>query len=137
MFKYIMSGQPVKTQADINRKRNEYMETLDLQEQINDMNLTANKNYLLTGQLPPQSQMQDTRTTAEKLKDLELMKREIASSLSSVAEPQIAYQIIQRIIESPLNLNNSLLRFLAQRAPSISEQFKKKRKSGNHLYLQE
>jgi hypothetical protein len=69
--------------------------------------------------------MQDTRTTAEKLKDLELMKREIASSLSSVAEPQIAYQIIQRIIESPLNLNNSLLRFLAQRGPSIAEQFKK------------
>ena len=59
-----MSGQPVKTQADINRKRNEYMEALNLQEQINDMNLTANKNYLLTGQLPPQSQMQDTRTTA-------------------------------------------------------------------------
>ena len=120
-----MSGQPVKTQADINRKRNEYMETLNLQEQINDMNLTANKNYLLTGQLPPQSQMQDTRTTAEKLKDVELMKREIASALSPVAEPQVAYQIVNRVIESPLNLNNSLLRFLAQRAPSIAEQFQR------------
>lgn len=120
-----MSGQPVKTQADINRKRNEYMETLNLQEQINDMNLTANKNYLLTGQLPPQSQMQDTRTTAEKLKDVEFMKREIASALSSVAEPQVAYQIVNRVIESPLNLNGSLLRFLAQRAPSIAEQFQR------------
>jgi len=117
----IMSGQPVKTPADINKFRNEYMETLRLQEQINDMNLEANKTYLLTGQLPPQSQMQDTRTTAEKLKDVEMMKQSIANDLRPIAEPQFAYQIVNAVMNSPLNYDNSLLRFLAQRASSIAE----------------
>ena len=106
-----MNGAPIKIQADANKIKNEYMNNLNLQEQINEMNLTANKNYLLTGQLPPQSQLQDTRTNSEKLKDVELLKQNIASSLSSVMEAQTAYAIVQRIMESPLNLNNSLLRF--------------------------
>lgn len=120
-----MSGQPVKTQSDVNKFRNEYMETLALQESINDMNLQANKTYLLTGQLPPQSQMQDTRTNAEKLADIEKMKREIASNLREIAEPSFAYSIVNKVISSPLNLDNSLFRFLAQRASSISEQLKR------------
>jgi hypothetical protein len=117
-----MSGQPVKTQSDINKFKNEYLESLNLQESINDMNLQANKTYLLTGQLPPQSQLQDTRTNAEKLKDVEMMKQKVASDLRLIAEPSFAYQIVNKIIESPLNVDNSLFRFLAQRAPSITEQ---------------
>lgn len=120
-----MSGQPVKTQADKNKKRNEYLESLALQEQINDMNLQANKNYLLTGQLPPQSQMQDTRTTTEKLKDIELMKQKIVGDFAGTISAQAVHALIQKIIDSPLNLNNSLFRFFAQRATSIAEQFKK------------
>lgn len=120
-----MSGQPSKTQADVNKFRNEYMETLNLQEQINDMNLQANKTYLLTGQLPPQSQMQDTRTNAEKLKDFELLKHSIAKDLSPIAEPQFAYDIVNAVNNSPLNLNGSLIRFLAQRANTIAEELKK------------
>ena len=83
-----MSGQPTNTQSDINRFRNEYMEALNLQASIDDANLQANKTYILTGQLPPQSQMQDTRTNAEKLKDVELLKQSIASDLSPIGEPQ-------------------------------------------------
>jgi len=120
-----MSGQPVKTQADKNKKRNEYLESLALQEQINDMNLQANKNYLLTGQLPPQSQMQDNRTTTEKLKDIELMKQKIVGDFAGTISAQAVHALIQKIIDSPLNLNNSLFRFFAQRATSIAEQFKK------------
>jgi len=120
-----MSGQPVKTQADKNKKRNEYMESLLLQEQINDMNLQANKNYLLTGQLPPQSQMIDTRTTTEKLKDIELMKQKIVGDFAGTISAQSVHTLIQKIIDSSLNLNNSLFRFFAQRATSIAEQFKK------------
>lgn len=120
-----MSGQPVKTQADKNKKRNEYLESLALQEQINDMNLQANKNYLLTGQLPPQSQMQDNRTTTEKLKDIELMKQKIVGDFAGTINAQAVHALIQKIIDSPLNLNNSLFRFFAQRATSIAEQFKK------------
>lgn len=120
-----MSGQPVKTQAEKNKKRNEYMESLALQEQINDMNLQANKTYLLTGQLPPQSQMQDTRTTTEKLKDVELMKQKIVGDFAGTISAQSVHALIQKIIDSPLNLNNSLFRFFAQRATSIAEQYKK------------
>lgn len=120
-----MSGQPVKTQADKNKKRNEYLESLALQEQINDMNLQANKNYLLTGQLPPQSQMQDNRTTTEKLKDIELMKQKIVGDFAGTISAQSVHALIQKIIDSPLNLNNSLFRFFTQRASSIAEQYKK------------
>lgn len=120
-----MSGQRVNTHADKNKKRNEYLESLALQEQINDINLQANKNYLLTGQLPPQSQLQDTRTTSEKLKDLELMKQKIVGDFDGILTAQGVYTLIQKILDSPLNLNNSLFRFFTQRAPSISEQFKR------------
>ena len=120
-----MSGQIAKTHADVNKKRNEYMENLSLQEEINDMNLQANKTYLLSGQLPPQSQMQDTRTTSEKLKDVESMKQSIASDFAGTIDPTSIYALINKIIESPLNLNNSLFRFFTQRASSIAEQYKK------------
>lgn len=120
-----MSGQPVNKPSDINKFRNEYMETLNLQEQINDMNLQANKNYLLTGQLPPQSQMQDTRTTAEKLKDVEMLKHKIAEDLRPIAEPQFAYSIVNAVMNSPLNIDNSLVRFLAQRAKTIASELSK------------
>lgn len=120
-----MSGQPVKNQSDINRFKNEYLESLGLMESINDMNLQANKTYLLTGQLPPQSQMMDTRTNAEKLKDVEQMKQKIASDLRPIAEPSVAYQIVSKVMESPLNIDNTLFRFLAQRASSLTEQISK------------
>ena len=120
-----MSGQPVKTQSQKNKKRNEYMETLALQEHINDMNLQANKTYLLSGQLPPQSQMQDTRTTAEKLKDVEGMKQKIAGDFAGIIDTSSVYSLINMIISSPLNLNNSLFKFFAQRASSLAEQYRK------------
>ncbi len=120
-----MSGQPVKTQADANKFRNDYMETLQLQESNNDVNLQANKTYLLTGQLPPQSQLQDTRTNSEKLKDVENLKQNIVRELSPIAESGFAFEIVNKIISSPLNLNNSLFRFFAQRVSSIVEQLKK------------
>lgn len=120
-----MSGQPSNSQSDVNKFRNEYMATLDLQDELNDYNLQANKTYLLTGALPPQSQIQDTRTNAEKLRDVELMKQNIAEQLRPIAEPSFAYAIVDKIMNSPLNIDNSLFRFLAQRAASITEQLKK------------
>ena len=119
-----MSGQPVKSQSEANKKRNEYMESLELQENINDMNLQANKTYLLSGQLPAQSQMQDTRTTSEKLKDVEGMKQKIAGDFAGIIDASSVYALINMIMSSPLNLNNSLFKFFAQRASSIAEQYK-------------
>jgi len=116
-----MSGQPVKTQADINRFKNEYLETLDLEEENNDLNLQSNRTYLQTGQLPPSTQMMDTRTNTEKLADVEKMKLQIAEQLRPIAEPSFAFAIVNGVMNSPLNLNNSLFNFLAQRAQSIAE----------------
>jgi hypothetical protein len=119
-----MSGQPVNTQSDINKYRNEYMENLDLAEEINDMNLQANKNYLLTGQLPTVSQMLDTRTTTEKLEDVQKLKKDIVEKMSVITEPPVAYAIINKVISNPLNVNNSLFRFFSQRAGEISNELK-------------
>ncbi len=120
-----MSGQPVKTQSDINRFKNEYLEMLNIEEENNDFNLQTNRTYLQTGQLPPTAQMMDTRTNTEKLADVEKMKLQIAEQLRPIAEPSFAFAIVNGVMNSPLNLNNSLFNFLAQRAQSISEQLSK------------
>jgi len=120
-----MSGQPVKNAGQQNKFRNEYMETLNLQAEINDMNLQANKNYLMTGQLPTASQLIDTRTTTEKLEDVEKLKKDISDKLAPIADPAIAYAITNKILNSPLNIGNSLFRFLAQRIGAIVEEIKK------------
>lgn len=116
-----MSGQPVKTQADINRFRNEYAEFLAKEVECEERNLQANKIYLQTGQLPPSTQMMDTRTNTEKLADVEKMKLQIAEQLRPIAEPSFAFAIVNGVMNSPLNLNNSLFNFLAQRSQSIAE----------------
>jgi hypothetical protein len=115
----------MSSQADLNRKRNEYMEMLDLQDELNDYNLQSNKNYLLTGSLPPSAQVLDTRTNAEKLADIEKLKIETAQNLRPIAEPNLAFSIVNAVINNPLNVDNSLFRFLAQRAESIAEQMKR------------
>ena len=120
-----MSGQPSRTVQDQNKFRNEYLQTLALQEQINSMNLDVNKNYLLTGQLPPSAQILDTRTTSEKLKDIELMKQTIASEFKGLYTTQASYAIVDKIMNHPLNVEGSLLKFLAQRANELAQQLKK------------
>jgi hypothetical protein len=121
-----MSGQPARIPSDVNRFRKEYMDTLELQEKNNDMNLQANKTYLLTGQLPPSSQIQDTRTNAEKLKDFETLKTTIANGLKPIAEPAFALAIVNKVNNEPLNADGALIRFLAQNAKEIGELLKKK-----------
>lgn len=119
-----MSGFRNKTAADVVNNRKAYMDNLAMEERNNDMNLQANKTYLLSGQLPPSSQMLDTRTSSEKFKDVEGIKLNIAKDLHDIAEPQFAYAIVSKVLNSPMNVNNSLFRFLAQRAKQINEQLK-------------
>lgn len=125
-----MSGQPVKTASEVNEKRNEYMETLALQSKINDMNLQANKNYLSTGILPAVSQIKDTRTTAEKLADVERIKQDIVGELKGVYDASSSMAICNKLMSSPLNIDNKLFIFFAQNLPSIVQELKKKYKYG-------
>jgi len=125
-----MSGQPVKTESDIDRFRNEYMQTLALQAQIDDMNLQANKVYLQSGQLPPQAQLPDTRTTAEKLADIQGLKQTIVADLRPIAEPQFAMTIVNAVEQSAMNIDGGFLRWFAQNTPEIVNQLSRKYKFG-------
>jgi len=124
------TGQPIKVPSDRNKYNNEFMESLRLQIKLNDQNLQANRLYITTGQMPASTQMADTRSTSEKLADIEGLKRSIVADLSPVAEPAFAYAIIEGVINSPLNIDNSLFRYLAQNAPQIAQQLSKKYKFG-------
>lgn len=125
-----MSGQPYKYASDVDKFRNEYLQTLGLQADINQMNLEANKTYKETGQLPPVSQMKDTRTTAEILADTERLKQEIIKDFEGLGDVNFRMAIIQRLQTSPLNADGSLFSFVAQRAPEIALHLKKQYKYG-------
>jgi len=125
-----MSGQPVNTDSDAIKFRNEYMDNLNLETQIQDMNFQANKIYIQSGQLPPQAQMPDTRSTAEKLKDIELLKKTIIEDLRPIAEPAFALEIYNRVEQHALNVEGGFLRWLAQNGEEIAKQLSKKYKFG-------
>ena len=124
------TGQPIRVPSDRNKFDNEFMENLRLQVKLNDANLQANRLYTNTGQLPPSVQMADTRSTSEKLADVEGLKRSIVADLSPIAESSFAFAIIDGVLNSPLNVNNTLFRYLAQNAPMFAQQLSKKYKFG-------
>jgi len=119
-----MSGQPYRYASDPERYRTEYLDSLGLRANIDNMNLQANKTYKLTGQLPPVSQMQETRTTSEILADNERLKIDIIKAMREVGDAQFAQAVIQRIQNSPLNTTGSLYTFFAQRIQAIIKNLK-------------
>lgn len=120
-----MSGQPYKYYTDVEKYRNEYLDSLNLRVNIDDMNLQANKNYKETGALPAVSQMKDNRTTSEILADTEKLKIDLIDTLSKISNPQFASAVVQYIMKSPINQDNSLLIFTAQRINDIMEKLKR------------
>jgi hypothetical protein len=124
------TGQPIKNYGDRLKYNNEFMDTLRRQIRINDTNLKANRLYQQTGQLPPSAQMYDNRTTAEKLADFETVKSSIIADLAPIASPAFASAIIRGIVDSPLNVDNKLLRFLAQNSTAFAAQLSTKYKFG-------
>lgn len=121
-----MSGQPYRYVKDVENFRNEYMDSLALRANIDNMNLQANKNYLETGALPPRSTMKDMRTTAEILMDVEKLKINIIGEFKGVATPQMIQLVLQRVQASPLNGDGSFLVWLAQNVKELVPQLKKK-----------
>ena len=125
-----MSGQPYRYASDVENYRAEYMNSLGLRANIDNMNYQANKNYLETGVLPARSQMKDTRATADILLDTEKLKLGIIKDFKPVAGPNMALAIVQRVIASPLNGDGSFFVWLAQNAPELVMQLKRKYKIG-------
>lgn len=120
------SGQPIKTESDANRFMNEWLEVIRLEARQNQQNLDANKLYAQTGQLPPITQMADTRSIEEKLADVEGMKLMIINKLREVAEPAFAAEIVSGVINSPLNIDNKLFRFFANNVQQFVDTLKKR-----------
>jgi hypothetical protein len=124
------TGQPIRFPSDRNKYNNEFNEALQLQISLNQTNLEANRLYKETGQLPASTQMMDTRSNEEKLMDIHSLKQSIISDLRPIAEPMFASSVIQGVIDSPLNINNSLFRYLAQNASVFAQTLSKKYKFG-------
>jgi hypothetical protein len=125
-----MSGRRYKKPDDIVKARQEYLDNLSDTIDLQDKNEEIQKLYKETGQLPPVSQMKDRRTIEDKLRDFEKLKQSIINDMKVIADPQFTMNIIQRIIQSPLNVDNNLLVFFAQRATDIATNLKKIYKFG-------
>ena len=125
-----MSGQPYKYASDVEKFRAEYMSSLGLRSDIDDMNLQANKTYKETGALPPVSQMKDTRTTSEILADTEKLKQGIMKDFKGLGSAIFISSLIGKLMTSRLNSDGSFFVFVAQRAPEIASHLEKLYKYG-------
>lgn len=125
-----MSGFRNKTESDITAHRQEYLNNLDLEVQMNKIVEEAVTIQKQTGQPNPITQMRDTRTTTEKLADFEKLKIQLIKDLEPVADPQFAQLIIQKIVSSPLNVDGRLLVFTAQRIDELVKNISKIYKYG-------
>ena len=114
-----MSGQLNNKPSDMVKTRQEYLDNLSLQVQLNDANLAIVTQFKSTGQVPPISQMKDMRTPTQILEDVEKLKINLIKDLEPIADSQFAQQIVSRLIQSPLNIDNRLLVFTAQRIDEI------------------
>lgn len=118
-----MSGQPNLYPSDAIKYRGQYMANLNLQARNDDINLQANKIFKKTGQTP--SQPTDTRSTTDKLADVERLKIDLRASLAQIADGQEAQAIVNHIAQ-----NAGLLEFVAQHIDEILNMSKGKWKYG-------
>ena len=107
-----MSGQPVKTMADVAKYRKAYVAQLKLREELNEVNFEANKLFRKTGQLP--QEVLDFRTTEEKLADILALRIETRSLLREIADGENANKIAQ-------DLNAQQVMFYVQNYKTINK----------------
>lgn len=116
-----MSGQPSLNPSDPLKFREQYLANLALRIKLDDKNLQANKIYKRTGQTP--TIVLDTRTTTEKLADLQRLGVELRAELKSIMDGPTAEKVIRE-------LDPESLQFLAQHITDIIIQLKPKYKYG-------
>lgn len=116
-----MSGQPNLNPSDPLKFREQYLANLALRIKLDDKNLQANKIYKRTGQTP--SIVLDTRTTAEKLADLQRLGVEIRAELKEIMDGPTAEKVVRE-------LDAEGLQFLGQHIKDIILQLKPKYKYG-------
>lgn len=109
-----MSGQPLIHPNDASKYRSAYLATLGLQAQINAKNLNSNIIYKQTG---TPAQPTDSRTTTEKLADIEKLKVELQGQLLNITDGTQTQKIISQ-------LDDSEVQYLAQNMPAIIKDFR-------------
>ena len=103
------SGLPINTFNQAAEYRKRYLATLALTAQNDAYNLQANQVYRQTGQ---PSRPPDTRTTTEKLGDLERMKVDLRAGLRDITDGTQANETIE-------NLTPDEILFTTQQLPAI------------------
>lgn len=108
------SGLPINTFADASEYRKRYMASLALTAQNDAYNLQANQVFRQTGQ---PSRPPDTRTTTEKLADIEAMKVSLRRGLMSITDGTQANETVE-------NLTADEVIFTSQQLPAIISDLK-------------
>jgi hypothetical protein len=103
------SGLPVNTFSQAAEYRKRYLASLALEAQNDAYNLQANQVYKRTGQV---SQLPDTRSTTEKLADIERLRVDLRAGLKEISDP---ISIEQTLSE----LDNDEVVFVTQQLPAI------------------
>ena len=89
-----MSGLPVNTKSQAAEYRKQYMSYLALEAQNDAFNLMANQVFKQTGQ---PSRPMDTRTTTEKLADIEELKVRLLNEFMSITDGQNALEAVTQL----------------------------------------
>jgi len=125
-----MSGQPYRYSTDKEMYRAGYMKNLQDRIDLDEQVFQAVKGYVSNGTLPAVSQIPDTRSTAQKLLDVQKLKQDLIKDLVPIMDQTIASNFIQALVQSPLNIDNKLVVFLAQNAGELVKELSKKYKYG-------
>jgi hypothetical protein len=125
-----MSGQPYRYASDREMYREMYMKDLQDRIDLDEQVYQAVKGYVSNGTLPAVSQIPDTRSTSQKLLDVEKLKQTLIKDLEPLMDPNIASEFIQALVQSPLNIDNKLVIFLAQNSTELIKELSKKYKYG-------
>ena len=125
-----MSGQPYRYASDREMYREMYMKDLQDRIDLDEQVYQAVMGYVSNGTLPAVSQIPDTRTTSQKLLDVEKLKQILIKDLEPIMDPNIASEFIQALVQSPLNIDNKLVIFLSQNSTELIKELSKKYKYG-------
>ena len=117
-----MNPNFVKSQADKNGIRNEYLKNLQLETSNNLMNYNANQIFKQTGILPPSiTALVDTRSITEKYADKQKARVAVLSGLREITDGANANQIIDQIHGNDIiDLLNNLPQIITDIKPKWS-----------------
>lgn len=92
-----MASYGIRTQQDLDRVRQQYLDNLAYQDRLFQANLDSNVIYQKTGQIP--KEVDDTRSAQEKLADMLKLKQDLLKGLTKLTDPQAAGTILSQLTD--------------------------------------